>query len=102
MLLRALVYRAEMVVWAELFECRDERRCLCCETHKASFFSQNLFVQGLHSPSHGAWRERKSHQVADGCGHSSQRIQQPILPHRALITIHSLRGGRVSCIIAPL
>jgi hypothetical protein len=38
MLLRALVYRAEMVVWTELFECSDERSRLCCQTHKASFF----------------------------------------------------------------
>ena len=38
MLLRALVYRAEMVVWTELFERSDERSSLCCQTHKASFF----------------------------------------------------------------
>jgi hypothetical protein len=37
MLLRALVYRAEMVVWAELFECGDERSCQYGETHKAPF-----------------------------------------------------------------
>src|SRR4029434_878707 len=46
MLLRALVYRAEMVVWTELFECSDERSRLYCQTHKASFllFSQPLFL----------------------------------------------------------
>jgi hypothetical protein len=38
MLLRVLVYRAEMVVWTELFECGDERSSLCCQTHKGSFF----------------------------------------------------------------
>ena len=38
MFLSVLVYRAEMVVWAELFERRDERSSLCCQIHKASLF----------------------------------------------------------------
>src|SRR5215471_16066048 len=37
MILGALVYRAEMVVWTESFECGDQRSCLCCQIHKASF-----------------------------------------------------------------
>jgi hypothetical protein len=37
MIFRALVYRAEMVVWTESFECGDKRSCLCCQIHKASF-----------------------------------------------------------------
>src|SRR4029450_8681450 len=37
MIFRALVYRAEMVVWTESFEWRDQRSCLCCQIHKASF-----------------------------------------------------------------
>src|SRR5262245_57528834 len=48
MILGALVYRAEMVVWTESFECGDQRSCLCCQIHKASFsLPQNsLFKDG--------------------------------------------------------
>jgi hypothetical protein len=34
-LLRAFVYRAEVVVWTELFECGDEWSGLCFETHES-------------------------------------------------------------------
>src|SRR5437870_8388547 len=45
MLFLALVDRAEVVVWTDLFECGDSRSGLCCRNHhrlKPTFFNQIL------------------------------------------------------------
>src|SRR5439155_2320438 len=82
MFFTVLLYRAEMVMWADLFERRDERSSLCYQIHKASVFYSKSFR--LRTALTISWLATScSHPVAGLLGKSSSEARA----HRAVATM---------------